>query len=492
MNELRLKISYSDEVSNETYLGLTDADFRANPYQRYPASTLDQMRNHRSSIVASHVFRSEAGLTLTTTLYRHDYARIWRKVNHLRGADELLGVLQAPDTPRNALFVDVLRGRADSSSPAETIFIGPNDRTFVSQGVQSVTRWNPVTGPLRQRLEMGVRIHNDSIDRRHSEDGFSMIGGALVPEGSPTLVTAFNRDSTTALALHALDAISYERLTLTPGVRVEVLRGSSLDRITGSEQTNLERVLLPGIGAYYGLNEQLGVLAGVYRGFSPPPPGSGPDVGPEHSTNYESGARFVSGRARAEAIGFYNDYANLTDICTESSGCSNANLGRQFDAGRARSYGLESSIAYELPVAGGIRLPFTAAYTLTYANFEETFESQDPIYGSVESGDELPYVPRHQLSTTFGAEHDRGGANAAVYYVSSMRETAGREPLSDVLSTDEQLWMDISAHVRPLKASRIYVDVRNVTGAAFIVSHRPFGARPNAPRWIQVGARVEF
>jgi Fe(3+) dicitrate transport protein len=33
--ELGVKLTYSDEKSNETYLGLTDADFRANPYQRY-------------------------------------------------------------------------------------------------------------------------------------------------------------------------------------------------------------------------------------------------------------------------------------------------------------------------------------------------------------------------------------------------------------------------------------------------------------------------
>src|SRR5262249_10557049 len=157
-------------------------------------------------------------------------------------------------------------------------------------------------------------------------------------------------------------AISYENLTITPGVRAEALRGTSLDRLAGSERSNLERVLLPGIGAYYGLSEEFGVLGGVYRGFSPPVPGAR-DVGPEYSTNYEGGARFAKGPARAEAIAFYNAYSNLTDICTESSGCSNSNLGRQFDAGRARSYGLESSVAHELRVGGGVRLPFRAAYS---------------------------------------------------------------------------------------------------------------------------------
>ena len=282
-----------------------------------------------------------------------------------------------------------------------------------------------------------------------------------------------------------------QAFTLTPGARVEVIRGVSEDHLTNGVTSNVDHAFLPGVGAYYAVTERLGALAGVYRGFSPAPPGDSRS-GPELSVNGELGVRYDDRPARAEVIGFYNDYSNLTDICTLSSGCDEQDLDRQFSAGEARIYGLEMFGAHEIPVGLGVRGVFGGAYTLTYAEFQSTFDSQDPIYGSVTTGDEMPYVPRHQLTVTAGAEHDRFGVNAAAFYVARMREEAGSGPIEDGLATDDQFWMDVSAYYRPLEWTKLYVDARNVTDSVNVVSHRPYGARPNAPRWIQVGVKVEL
>ncbi|WP_394823157.1 TonB-dependent receptor family protein [Pendulispora albinea] len=489
-NEFRLKVTYSDELSNETYLGLSDKDFRADPLRRYGASALDRMQWHRTGIAFSHVLTPGKNVTVTTTVYRNDLARTWRKVNRFRGAD-LFEVLRDPTSPRNAVYNAVLNGE-DGSSADENILIGPNQRDFVAQGVETRVKLEPRTGPLSHRIEYAVRLHQDRVDRRHSEDAFRMSGGQLVPVAAPTMVTAFNDASSEALSMHAIDAITWRSLTVTPGIRLEAIRSSFIDRAAHTTQRSLDHIVLPGVGAFYSIVPPLGVLAGVYRGFSPAPPGSLQGVRPETSVNYEGGLRFVKGSARAEAIAFYNDYSNLTDVCTLSSGCVEQNLDRQFDAGKARIYGLEAFAEHEHRLGKDVHLPFRVSYTVTRAEFLRSFGSEDPIFGNVKAGDEIPYVPRHQVSASVGVDSARASGHVAMLYVAPMREQAGSGAISDALHTDAQWTFDASASLRLLEGISLYGNIRNIFDERDIVSRRPFGARPNAPRWIQVGVKATF
>jgi Fe(3+) dicitrate transport protein len=488
-NELGIKLTYSEESSNETYLGLSDPDFREQPYRRYAASALDRMDNHRTSVVLSHVLDApEHHFKLTTHVYRHDFARSWRKINRFRGTD-IFSVLRTPDDPVSAEYLAVLRGEANSATPMNALLIGPNARWFVNQGVQTLFDLaDQHTGPIAHHLEIGLRLHHDRIERRHSEDAFDMIDGALVPIASEaTSVTTANEANTLALAVHAIDAMSWGPLTLTPGLRVEAIGSELEDRQSNTKTDALVAAVMPGVGAFYSILPELGMLAGVYRGFSPPPPGED-KLSPEYSVNYEGGARLHGKRGRVELIGFFNDYSNMTDICTLSSGCLDANLDRQFDAGRARIYGFEAFADYNVPL-GAVSLPLSAAYTYTRTEFLRDFQSSDPIYGNVKKGDEIPYVPRHQLNVTAGLDSRYLGVHAALTYVTAMREQAGSASLDRVMATDDLLNVDIGAEVPIFSKLRIYANLRNLFDQVAIVSRRPYGARPNAPRWLQVGIK---
>jgi Fe(3+) dicitrate transport protein len=493
-NRFELKLSYADEVSNETYLGLTDADFRADPNRRYAASALDQMKNHRRGIVVSHELGGDgAGFKLRTDAYRFDYERTWRKVNAFRGT-AIASVLQDPQDPVNAEYYAVLTGQADTTTAANTLLVGPNDRTFVNQGVQSKLEvsFGAETG-VSHALEAGLRLHNDTIERRHSQNGFEMTDGILIPEDAGEEVTSLEDAQTFAAALSISDAITWRRLTVSPGVRAELLWTNADDGLAGSSSPRNVQALMPGLGVYYGITDTLGVLGGVYRGFSPPAPGSDKHVGPEYSINYELGARFTSAPLRADVIGFYNDYSNMTDVCTLASGCLTDDLDRQFDAGEARVYGLEASAAHELS-AGPVRIPLNVSYTFTQTEFLNTFVSGDPIYGAVEKGDEMPYIPKHQLVGSLGVEGERAGGAASVGVVSPTREQAGSGPLGSdaVLTTDQQLWIDLSANFTVIDGFSLWANLRNLLDNQVLVSRRPYGARPNAPRWFSAGARLEF
>ena len=487
---LQLKAGYSDEASNETYLGLSDADFAASPLRRYAASRLDRMEWHRTQIVLRHDLELDA-LTVTTQAYRNDLHRIWRKVNRFQGA-AIANVLADPTSARNSIYYGVLTGQLDSSAPEETLLIGPNNRTFVSQGLQSVARFSATTGPLSHSVELGARYHFDEIDRLHTEDGFRMVGGQLVPEGRPTATTANNRDGTHAVALHATDAMAWEWLVVTPGVRLEVLRSQSIDRLAGETQKGSLEAVMPGLGVHGSLSRTLGLFAGVYRGFSPPAPGQPQEVLPERSTNFETGARWTRSGERFEVVGFLNAYSNLTDICTFSNGCLNDDLDRQVDAGKARILGLEAFAEKTFRPGGGVTFPTSLSYTFTRTELLEDFRSSDPQFGVVEAGDEMPYVPQHQLFASAGVESSLGGVHLSATYIGTMREEAGQGEAEPGTLTEAQLTFDLNASWSFAKKGELYLSVRNLLDNQTLASRRPYGARTTAPRAVLLGLKYSL
>ena len=72
-----------------------------------------------------------------------------------------------------------------------------------------------------------------------------------------------------------------------------------------------------------------------------------------------------------------------------------------------------------------------------------------------------------------------------------MREEAGSEPL-DERSRPTSSWSSAPAPTTARSQLELYVNVRNLLGEHDIVSRRPFGARPNAPRWILGGVKFRL
>jgi Fe(3+) dicitrate transport protein len=497
-HELQLSLGYSQELSYETYLGLSDADFAADPYRRYAASAQGEMDWWRTSLELRYLLEAGDDFDLTTTLYRNDLDRSWRKLNAFRGGVPIEEVLADPTTGRRRILYDVLTGAEDSASDAEVLLIGTNHRTYVSQGVQTEAHVRAeVPDTLSVEVEVGARLHYDEIVRDHTEEGFDMRAGELVRDATPVDQTTANTGSALAFAAHTLVQVDVARFTVVPGLRLEWIQTELEDHPTGTTIENSDLVLIPGIGVHYAITDELGVLAGVHRGFSPVSPGQPDDVEPELSVNYEAGARYqgADGGPQAELIGFFNDYSNLTGECSFSAGCAEDQLDQQFNAGRVHVWGLEAMAAYTVDLESDLYLPLRAAYTLTQSSFQTGFESENPQLGDVEEGDELPYVPEHQASVQIGVGEQgqglrRWSVNLSATYVAAMREEAGTGDEGPL--TDEQINLDATASWEPIDGLSFYARGDNLTGAAPIVARRPFGARPGRPLMVQGGVRYDF
>ena len=146
------------------------------------------------------------------------------------------------------------------------------------------------------------------------------------------------------------------------------------------------------------------LFAGVHRGFSPVAPGQSPDVSAETSWNYELGVRLYPG-VQLELVGFINDYTNLTGQCTLSAGCDENDIGLQFNGGKALIFGAETALNHTLYLPHAMSVPIQASYTYTNAQFKSDFNSNFSQFGRVQTGDWLPYVPRHQASIQTTLEH---------------------------------------------------------------------------------------
>jgi Fe(3+) dicitrate transport protein len=532
-HRLELKAGWSDEVSNETYLGLTREDFEASPYRRYRASALANMDWERTQLQASYDLFVGDGFEARLVAYRHDFTRAWFKLNRFADGTFPRAALRGTDA-RSRLQLGVLRGRPEASAglgDAGRLRIGTNDRDFVSQGVQ-------LDGDLRidmldfdQRIRFGARLHYDEIARTHTERTYEMVArgeqlGNLVRTEDPRLLTLLNRDAALAFSAYAQDEITlFDVFTVTPGARVEVisteardyeLEGDEVDApsdlenaedaFAATERERSDVVFVPGLGLHYQLTGSLGLLAGVHRGFSPVAPGQPDEVEPEASWNYELGARFNRGGLSTELIGFFNDYGNLLLTCTFSAGCPNSAVGNQFNAGTVWVYGLEALASWTADLPLDVALDLDASYTLTLSEFQNDITSGNPQFEDVREGDSLPYVPEHQASATVGLSAPlgdfRGSLRASYTFVDRMRDRAsqgdvgdslpGKAALTEADFTDVQHVVDVAFQLDLTPTTRFYLKIDNLFDQAFIAAYRPFGARPGRRRVGQIGFTHRF
>ncbi|HMO18489.1 MAG TPA: TonB-dependent receptor [Oligoflexia bacterium] len=491
--QLEMKLGYYNQDSNETYLGLTEQDFRSDPYRRYAASQVDNIGVDHYQIQARHYIEISDKLDVTTTAYYNKTSRSWYKLDSV-GGQSLAAILADP-----IRFQEQYDWIAGSSSPDNVLSVRDNNRDYLSRGIQTVVSGNLETGPLEHDIKLGARFHKDEEDRFQSDDRYRMDNGTMVLTSTGAPGSQSNRiNSAEAIAFYLVDDVSIGDFTLSPGLRYERinLKRQDFGRNDPSREGLDEKVnyngidaLIPGIGLNYLLSEGLNTFAGVHKGFSPPGPTDLLGVREEESINYETGIKYGVNSFLSQFTFFYTDYDNLLGQDSLSSG--GAGTGDLFNLGKARAYGIEASMEYDIAETfeSSFGVPIFANYTYTNAKLRNSFSSD--FFGEVSSGDRVPYIPDHQFAVGAALQHEKyGSLGIRTHFVNAMNTAGGTETLSGAPKTDSYMIFDASAESTDLyKGARLYVDALNLFDKEYAVALRPSGFRPGLPFTVVAGIR---
>ncbi len=487
---LEFKYSMTDELSDETYLGLTDADYSDNPLRRYRATALDEMDADHSQIMLSYAAKLNDNMSLAIIGYSNDFARNWYKLNKVNGMS--LSSITKPTSDEWNEFYLLMNAE---NSVDDAYRIKANNREYYSSGIQAVFNVNAGN----HDIQAGVRIHSDEMDRFQWEDRYGMQNGKLIMTTQATKGSDSNRiDSAEATALFAEDRFTYGDITVTAGARYEeiVLKRDDWGKTdpdrseTPSQRQHTMDVIVPGIGFEYALNDYQSVSVGVHKGFAPPGPGTSGvvenAVEPETSINTEIGFKSNKGLNSLEVTFFTNSYENLIGADTAASGGGTDEI---FNGGAVNISGLELYLRRILVDTGSMQIPFEMSWTNTNSEFQESF---DGFWGKVLKGDELPYIPDNLITFNLGLNVEKFSSNISLKKTPKMRTVAGSGRLFKSNSTDELTIIDVGMRYAFDNSVTLSFHINNFLNDNSIAARRPYGVRPSMPQSLNIGVNYIF
>ncbi|TMP73682.1 TonB-dependent receptor [Pseudoalteromonas sp. S1608] len=476
-HNIEFKAKYSEETSDETYMGLTNADYQENPNRRYAASQNDEMNTRHNAYQVNYAYRFDEGYEFLATAYLNDFHRNWYKASKVSESYlEQYSEFEANPTAEGI----------------ENIGVKANNRDYQAKGVQSELHI-----PAGDHyITVGVRYHEDEMDRFQWEDKYTLnqdLSMTLTSQGAPgsnsnrldsaKASTLFIQDEWTMDALVVSAGLRYEDITITreEWAKSDPTRSQGLTK----DISNDTEILVPSLGATYTLNDNVTLLAGIQKGYAPAAPGNA-DQDEEESVNIEFGSRFNANGFNGEVIAFYSDYDNMHGNCTASVGCNDDNIGDQYNYGEVEVSGFEFSAGRTFNTAS-VAFPVKLTYTYTDSEFKNTFDSE--IWGSVEKGDAMPYVPENQVALSFGAEVNNFVVNSQIRYVSDAHADLSDSGLNAI---DSRVVWDLAAKYLIDENQKVYLSVDNLFDKTYIANRANGGIQPGKPRSVQMGYSYSF
>ena len=496
-HELNLKYQDSDELSDQSYVGLSDSDFKRDPHERYGLTAYDNMENAHNTISLNYI-ADMGDLEFSATFYENDFVRNWFKVDKIdnskvyglgNGINNIIAAANAGNLDAMSIF-------HGTNSQALQVKLKNNNRSYTSEGTVIKIRYSTD----KQTFTAGYRSTEDSEDRFQIYEYATWSGGKLstLIKGSAPGYHSNNRfTEAEATAFYINEEVNVGSLSLNFGFRTEdweIKQERYVDSARSAVNTekgypkklvDSDNSLL-GFGATYEVNDSTSIFLGFHEGFTPTSGGADP----EEADNMELGVRYIQDSTFVELVYFDTDYQNMFGSCTASGGAvSDCEIGDSFNAGAASISGLELTAKKEIISEAGVTYPISAIYTSTDANFDNTFSSS--FWGDVNAGMDIPDLPDSQLAIRGGFRTDSGLSGDATLY--AYGNTCSVASCSSGTEIDSYRIVDMSLSKQINKNLDVYMIVENIFNEEDIIARAPKnGARAQKPRTTVFGLRLKI
>ncbi len=511
---LEFKIGHTTLDANETYLGLSDSDFRADPYQRYFASFRDNIDTEQWRSYLRWTAKPVEDLKVTVTAFYNKFFRNWYKYH---------GGSSLKDSN-----LEILRGNAVREGNGREFEYRNNRRFYDSRGVEVGAEYEIETGPVLHNWRTGVRLMSDYIRRDQNDESYNIneADGKITITDDGRCSGACRKEESRAIAFFLSDEMTYGRFRLAPGIRYEHVDQESrryyfnqstgqlelLDRASGiNGKDHYEggiNMFSSGVSAGFKARDGLDIFAGIHRGVSIPSPSAHLRSGLEEETSIASeiGVNWQPlPFAYLNTTFFHTKFNDLIVVDNIGSG----GAPETENAGNINVTGLEMKIATDW---GGFfdwkfSNPWYLAVTLTKAELDgnSTTSEAESLFEGGKDGNDVPYIPNYLVSFGTGIEWSRFGFFADIYFVDETFTTVANvnspptpdhdgdpmtpEQVGDyrIGKTDSYWIADISAYVQLTGVVRLTASAHNLFDKKYIVSRHPTGPRPGLPRSFLVG-----
>ena len=496
------------ETSHESYIGLTRADFAANPYKRYGASSQDKMDNDYHRYILTYNMDLSPATNFVGKVYKSKYSRNWKKMGSINVDDD--GSAGGTQTE-----IDLDDAGLDwTTNCAAGTTVGKRACNIITNGTAMVAneylkramghrdygmygydmKLNHVMG--NHDMTFGYRHHHDYRNREDNGDSQKWVLGS-----NNTMVLDTNtvgtdgiqqeRKSAWAESISFQDRITHGNFVTTLGVRYEDVEYDKIEKTSGTLTKFSNSETMIAASTAYSMGEGKTAFIGYSQGYNPTGASS---VDPEESDNFEIGYRSRNAGGFMEIVAFYVDYDMLNETCSIASGCGDASQD-QVNAGEAHSSGVEFTYklnnlfpSTQMKGAGdmsGIRYPFVFSATLQEAERDVTTSS------TIIDGNQLTYSPEESFYISIGAETNDWDYKFAAKYTDEYFTND-----ANTLKTEDAWIVDFQGGINldklGMQGARAFVNVDNLLDKTYMASAHEYGVRPNKPQSFMAGVTFDF